>query len=33
MLKVKSFGIDKLTFAPAALFVYLVSSNAIEQTT
>ena len=30
MFKVKSFGIDKLTFAPAALFVYLVSSNAIE---
>lgn len=33
MLKVKSIEIDKLTLAPAALFVYLVSSNAIDQTT
>ena len=33
MLKVKSLGIDELTFLPAAIFVYLVSSNTIDETT
>lgn len=32
MLQVKSFEMDKLTFAPTALSVYLDSSNTIDQT-